>query len=186
MDRRTDGWTYILSHRYACRLTDRWTAEHADIRAADSNIQTYTCMFIYMRRDSRLRDEYRDRRIPSLLHPHRHLRTHTHASTYMHASDVLARMHSFTSKFKHRSYKLKARNKKLEIRNVKDMCIHTTDLLACIQTDGNRQDGRTIGRTNERKENIQTDRVTYNLTKICIQPGGRRTNGHIVRQYSNW
>ena len=36
----------------------------------------------------------------------------------------------------------------------------------CIQTDGQtkrRVDGRTIERTDERKENIQTDRVTYNL-----------------------
>ena len=52
-------------------------------------------------------------------------------------------------------------------------CKQTTDIQESIHTDGRRQDGRTIGRTNELKENIQTDRVTNNLTKICIQANGR-------------
>ena len=38
-------------------------------------------------------------------------------------------------------------------------CLYTTDLHACIHSD-RRQDGRTIGRTNERRENIQIDKVT--------------------------
>ena len=45
--------------------------------------------------------------------------------------------------------------------------IQTTDLQACIHTDGRRQDGRTIGQTNERKENIQTDRLTNNKVVCC-------------------
>ena len=44
-------------------------------------------------------------------------------------------------------------------------CIQTTDIQECIHTDGRRQDGRTIGLTNEWKESIQTDRVTNNITK---------------------
>ena len=51
-------------------------------------------------------------------------------------------------------------------------CLQTTDLHACIHTDGRQQNGR-IGRTNEQQENIQTDRVTNNITKICIQADGR-------------
>ena len=58
-------------------------------------------------------------------------------------------------------------------------CIQTTDLQACIHTDGRREDGLTIGRTNKRKENIQTDRVTNNITKICIQADGR-THGQTI------
>ena len=54
--------------------------------------------------------------------------------------------------------------------------MQTTDLQACIYTDGRRQDGRTVGLTNERKENIQTDRITNNITKLCIQ-ADRRTHG---------
>ena len=49
--------------------------------------------------------------------------------------------------------------------------MQTTDLQACIHTDGGGQDGRTIGLTNERKEN-QMDRITNNITKICIQADG--------------
>ena len=52
-------------------------------------------------------------------------------------------------------------------------CIQTTDLQACIYTERRRRDGRTIGLTNERKENIQTDRITNNISKICIQADGR-------------
>ena len=52
-------------------------------------------------------------------------------------------------------------------------CMQTTDLQAYIHTDGRRQDGRTIGLTNERKENIPTDRIANNITKICIQAVGR-------------
>ena len=39
--------------------------------------------------------------------------------------------------------------------------------LTCMHyhSDGIRQDGRTFGRTNERKENIQTNRVTNNITQ---------------------
>ena len=54
--------------------------------------------------------------------------------------------------------------------------MQTKDLQACIHTDGRWQDGRTIGLTNERKENIQTDRITNNITKICIQ-ADERTHG---------
>ena len=42
------------------------------------------------------------------------------------------------------------------------------------QSDGRRQDGGTFGRTNERKENIQTNRVTNNITQ---KYGYRRTDG---------
>ena len=59
-----------------------------------------------------------------------------------------------------------------------------TDLHACIHTDGRRQDGRTIGLTNERKENIQTDRITHNTTKLCIQADGR-THGRTDRYTDN-
>ena len=51
--------------------------------------------------------------------------------------------------------------------------MQTTYLQACIHTDGRRQEERTIGLTNERKENIQTDRITNNFTKIYIQADGR-------------
>ena len=51
-------------------------------------------------------------------------------------------------------------------------CGQTTDLQACIHSYGGRQDGRSIGWTNERKENIQTDKVTNNIRKICIQANG--------------
>ena len=44
-------------------------------------------------------------------------------------------------------------------------CIQTTDLQACIHSDGRRQDGRSTEQTNEQKENIQTDRVTNNIYK---------------------
>ena len=43
------------------------------------------------------------------------------------------------------------------------------------------EDGKTDGRSRKRKENIQTDRVTNNITEICIQ-----ADGHADRQYSNW
>ena len=44
---------------------------------------------------------------------------------------------------------------------------------------------------NERKENMQTDRVANNITQKYAyrRSGGRtdtQTNGHIDRQYSNW
>ena len=51
--------------------------------------------------------------------------------------------------------------------------MQTTDLQTGIHTDGRRQDGRTIRLTKERKENIQTDRITSNITKVCIQAYGR-------------
>ena len=57
-------------------------------------------------------------------------------------------------------------------------CIKTTGLHAYIHTDRRRQDGPTIGRTNERKENTQTDRVTNNITQICIQVDPR-ADGHM-------
>ena len=47
--------------------------------------------------------------------------------------------------------------------------------LTCMHyhSDGRRQDGRTFGRTNERKENIQTNSHKQYHTKICIQADGR-------------
>ena len=66
-------------------------------------------------------------------------------------------------------------------------CIQTTDMHAFILTDGRRQDGWTIGRTNEGKENIKTDRVTNSITQKYVY--GRtdgHTDGRTHRQYSNW
>ena len=54
-------------------------------------------------------------------------------------------------------------------------CIQTTDLHACIHTDRKRKDVRTIGRMNELKENIQTDRET--ISHKNMHTGGR-TDGH--------
>ena len=104
MDRKTDGWTYILSHRHTYMLIDKWTDVHADIgqsgRQQHSDIICLnTCQW-----RAGLRDEYTNRRTPShFSHPHRQLRTHAHASAYMHALDVPARTYSFTPEFKHRS-----------------------------------------------------------------------------------
>ena len=60
------------------------------------------------------------------------------------------------------------RSPELEIRNITDMhtCIRLEN---CILADGpttRRVDGRTAEWTDGRKENIQTDRVTYNLLLI--------------------
>ena len=71
----------------------------------------------------------------------------------------------------------------LEIRYVTDMFID--NILTCMHyhSDGRRQDGRMFGRTNERKENIQTYRVTT-ISHKNMHTGGRmdtRTDGHIYR-----
>ena len=49
--------------------------------------------------------------------------------------------------------------------------------LTCMHyhSDGRRQDGRTFGRMNERKENIQTNRVKNNITQKYAY---RQTDGH--------
>ena len=49
--------------------------------------------------------------------------------------------------------------------------------LTCMRyhSDGRRQDGRTFGRTNEWKKNIQTNRVTNNSTQ---KHAYRRADGH--------
>ena len=64
-------------------------------------------------------------------------------------------------------------------------CTYRQHLHACIHTD-RRQDGETIRWTNERKENIQTDRVTNNITQKYAY---RWTDGHMDgrthSQYSN-
>ena len=44
MDRKTDGWTYILSHRHAYMLTDKWTDGHADIGQSDR--QQHSDMYV--------------------------------------------------------------------------------------------------------------------------------------------
>ena len=65
--------------------------------------------------------------------------------------------------------------------------MQTTDLHACIYTDGIRQDGPTIGLTNERKENIKTDRITTISKKYAYRrTDGHMDGGHIHRQYYNW
>ena len=64
------------------------------------------------------------------------------------------------------------------------MDIHTCiRLKKCIQTDGpttRRVHGRTIGRTDERKENIRTDRVTFDL---LLKYEYRQTNGRTQTIY---
>ena len=53
--------------------------------------------------------------------------------------------------------------------------MQTIVLQVIIHTDGRRQDGRTIGLTNERSENIQTNNITNNITNYAY----RRTDGHM-------
>ena len=63
------------------------------------------------------------------------------------------------------------RSKKLEIRYVTDMFIDNRPACMLYHSDERRQDGRTFGR----KEIIQTNRVTNNITQTYAY---RRTNGH--------
>ena len=76
----------------------------------------------------------------------------------------------------------RGRKTTIQYNNMSRTCIQTTYLQACIYTDGGRQEGWTIGRTNKRKKNIQTDRVINNITKNAYMLTDRHTDGRIHRQ----